>query len=110
MSGKTIVAFAGLAHPDDFLEMVEGLGAHVIQFEAFPDHHSFTQHEIELLASKRQSSDADFLLTTEKDWVRIEGNIQGDLDIAVLTIKIGLLEGKDIFFDIIREGILGTVS
>jgi hypothetical protein len=58
-------------------------------------------------------------LTTEKDWVRIDGKIGVDLDIAILTIKIGFLSGPlsipeqaderrctDTFFDIIRQGII----
>ena len=106
LSGKKVVAFAGLANPDDFLEMVKGLGAHVIHFEAFSDHHPFTEDEIEELASWMRRSDGDFLLTTEKDWVRTDGKIGIDLDVAILTIKIGLLSGGDTFFDIIRKGII----
>jgi len=106
LSGKRVVAFAGLANPDDFLEMVKGLGAHVIHFEAFSDHHPFTEDEIEELASWMRRSDGDFLLTTEKDWVRTDGKIGVDLDAAILTIKIGLLSVGDTFFDIIRKGII----
>jgi len=96
LSGKNVVAFAGLANPDDFLKMVKSLGAHVIHFKAFSDHHSFSKDEIEELASWKKRSDVDFLLTTEKDWVRIDGKIGVDLDIAILTIKIGLLSGPPV--------------
>jgi len=106
LSGRKVVAFAGLANPDDFLEMLKGLGAHIIHFKAFSDHHRFTKDEIEELASWRKRSDGDFLLTTEKDWVRIDGKIGVDLDIAILTIKIRILSGSDTFFDIIKQGIL----
>jgi tetraacyldisaccharide 4'-kinase len=119
LSGKSVVAFAGLANPDDFLEMLKSLGAHVIHFKAFSDHHPFSKNDIVELASWKRRSDIDFLLTTEKDWVRIDGKIGVDLDIAILTIKIGFLSGPlaipkqadergctDTFFDIIRQGII----
>ena len=106
LSGKKVVAFAGLANPDDFLEMVKGLGAQVIHFKAFADHHPFTKGEIEELASWKKRSDGDFLLTTEKDWVRTDGKIGFDPDLAILTIKIGLLSDGDTFLDIIRQGII----
>ena len=106
LSGKNVVAFAGLANPEDFLEMVKGLGAHVIHFKAFSDHHPFSENDIEELASWKRRSDIDFLLTTEKDWVRIDGKISVDLDIAILTIKIELIYGRETFFDIIRQGII----
>lgn len=105
LSGKKVVAFAGLANPDDFLEMLKGLGARIIHFRAFPDHHPFTEDEIEEVASWKKRSNGDFLLTTEKDWVRIDRKIGVDPDIAILTIKIGLLSGEDEFFDIIKQGI-----
>ena len=105
LSGKKVVAFAGLAHPDDFLDMVKSLGAHVIHFKAFSDHHPFTQGEIGELASWKEASECDFLLTTEKDWVRIDGRVDVGADIAVLTIRMGLLSDSDAFFDIINQGI-----
>jgi len=47
------------------------------------------------------------LLTTEKDWIRIEDAIGGDLNIAVLTIKLELLEDDHVLFDGIEKGIRG---
>ncbi|MFB0521960.1 MAG: tetraacyldisaccharide 4'-kinase [Desulfatiglandales bacterium] len=106
LSGKNVVAFAGLAYPDDFLEMVRGLGAHIIQFYSFSDHHSFSKDEIKELVSWKRRSDVDFLLTTEKDWVRIDGKTGDDLDIAFLTIRARFISDSDTFFDILRERIL----
>lgn len=106
MSGKRVIVFAGLAHPDDFLDMVESLGAQVVHYEGFPDHHTFTQGEIGEQMSRKKSSDVDFLVTTEKDWVRIEGKHDVGEEVAVLTVKMRLLSEADSFFDIIRNGIL----
>jgi tetraacyldisaccharide 4'-kinase len=108
LTGKKVVVFAGLAHPDDFLDMVKSLGAHVIHFKAFSDHHPFTQGEIEELSSWKVASDGDFLLTTEKDWVRIDGRVDVGTDIAILTVRVGLLSDSDTFFDIIKQGILNS--
>ena len=106
LTGKNVVAFAGIANPDDFLEMVKSCGASVIHFKAFSDHHYFSNDEIEELVSWKKQSNVDFLLTTEKDWIRIDGKIDADLDIAILTIKIGLISGADTFFNSIKQGII----
>ena len=45
------------------------------------------------------------MLTTEKDWVRIDGRVEVDEDIALLKIKMRLVSGSDAFFKIITEGI-----
>jgi tetraacyldisaccharide 4'-kinase len=105
--GKRVIVFAGLAYPDDFLDMVEGLGAQVLHYQCFPDHHTFTPSEIGAHVLRKKSSGADFLITTEKDWVRIEGKYDVGEEIAVLTVKMRLLSEADSFFDIIRKGILG---
>jgi len=105
LEGKNVMAFAGIAHPDDFLEMITVLGAHVVKFIWYPDHHSYVNRDFEVLASWSRRPEVDFLLTTEKDWVRIEETVGGDLNIAVLTIKIGLLDDGHILFDLIGKGI-----
>jgi tetraacyldisaccharide 4'-kinase len=106
LSGRRVVVFAGLANPDEFLEMVKGLGARIVHFQAFPDHHRFTEDEIEELATWKRRSSSNLLLTTEKDWVRIDGRITVDLDIGILTIKVGILSEGGTLFEMIRQGIL----
>jgi len=106
LKGKNVVVFAGIAHPDDFLETVKSCGANIVHFKAFSDHHFFNNDEIEKLVSCKRRSNADFLLTTEKDWIRIDGKIGPDVDIAILTIKIGLLSGANTFFESIKHGII----
>ena len=102
---KSVVAFSGIAHPDDFLEMVKSLGANVIHHKTFSDHHFFSDSEIEELVALKKAFHADFLLTTEKDWTRINGKRSADLDIAFLTIKMKLISDTDIFFDTIKQKI-----
>ena len=106
LKGKNIMVFAGIAHPDDFLETVKRCGANIVHFKAFSDHHFFSAHEIKELVSRKKQSNVDFLLTTEKDWIRIDGKIDTDLNIAILTIKIGLLSGSNTFFESIKQGII----
>lgn len=107
LEGKHVMAFAGIAHPDDFLEMITVLGAHVVKFTWYPDHYAYHDSDFKALASWSRRPEVDFLLTTEKDWVRIEETIGGDLNIAVLTIKIGLLDDGHALFDRIERGIRG---
>jgi len=106
LKGKNVVVFAGIAHPDDFLETVKDCGANIVHFQGFPDHHFFSAHEIEELVSWKKYSFVDFLLTTEKDWIRIDDKIDPASDIALLTIKIELLSGANTFLESIKQGII----
>jgi tetraacyldisaccharide 4'-kinase len=72
-AGRSVFAMAGIGRPEKFFRMLEALGARVIGTRAFPDHHRYTLLEIE--AVKRIAANAGALLvTTEKDFVRIEPN------------------------------------
>jgi tetraacyldisaccharide-1-P 4'-kinase/lauroyl/myristoyl acyltransferase len=66
LQGKSVFAFAGLADNAQFFASLEGL--HVTGTRSFPDHHRYTREELDAL--KRDARGAT-LVTTEKDWVKI---------------------------------------
>jgi len=105
LMGKHVMAFAGIAYTDDFLEMITALGAQVTGFKEYPDHYAYKGSDFEELASWSRGSEVDFLLTTEKDWVRIEQTVGSRLNIGVLAITMEILEKDDGLFDIIKQGI-----
>jgi tetraacyldisaccharide 4'-kinase len=67
-----VVAFAGIANPGRFFALVESLGARLLERVAFPDHHPLSSADAARLLSLAQAKGAR-LLTTEKDWVRLDG-------------------------------------
>jgi tetraacyldisaccharide 4'-kinase len=69
LRGKRVFLFAGIARPSRFLATVLGLGASVSGTRWFRDHHFFGASE---LAALRRDAGDSLLLTTEKDFVRIE--------------------------------------
>jgi tetraacyldisaccharide 4'-kinase len=44
-------------------------------FQGFPDHHIFTEHELKRLDDCRRKTRADFLVCTEKDFIKIKSII-----------------------------------
>ncbi len=105
IKGRRVVAFAGIAGPDSFRLSLLQLGADVVFFKSFSDHHPFHPHEIHNLRVVKEKTKADFLITTEKDWVRLEGILSDDPELAYLTIRFALLSEKERFFNLIRERI-----
>ncbi len=69
---RKVVAYAGIANPTRFYDMLEVLGARCQATVSFPDHHVFTQLDAQALLDRADQSDAE-LVTTEKDWVRLAG-------------------------------------
>jgi tetraacyldisaccharide 4'-kinase len=67
------VLFAGLGHFDPFRESIERLGATVVAAYQYPDHHDYSDEEISQLNDVCSQLDANALITTEKDAVKLVG-------------------------------------
>ncbi|PLX82078.1 MAG: tetraacyldisaccharide 4'-kinase [Desulfuromonas sp.] len=70
LSGKRIVAFAGIANPDKFFQALVGVGIELAARIPFPDHVRYTQNLLDRLFE--EAGRADYLLTTEKDGVKLQ--------------------------------------
>jgi tetraacyldisaccharide 4'-kinase len=70
LSGKRVLAFAGIGDPDRFFRSLRGCGIDVVRQRAFPDHHPFSEDEIAGLVAEAER-DGLTLVTTEKDLVRL---------------------------------------
>lgn len=69
-SDVSYVAFAGIAHPKRFFDMLE---THHYQLRAthhFPDHHAYGSEELEIIMQEAATQHAS-VITTYKDWVRL---------------------------------------
>jgi len=73
LKGQRIVAFCGIGMPDQFRQTLQRLEADIMAFVAFPDHHPYTQPEIEQLVLMLRHHNAEILVTTEKDGIRLRG-------------------------------------
>lgn len=72
-SGHTLLAFAGIADPDSFFEGLRRQGLNLVQTLPFPDHVVYDRERCGEIAEAMRTSGADFLVTTEKDGVKLKG-------------------------------------
>jgi tetraacyldisaccharide 4'-kinase len=66
-----VVAFCGIAHPEQFFAGLAAGGLKVASRIAFRDHHRYVQHDLDCLKDAARSVGASALITTEKDRVRL---------------------------------------
>ena len=69
MRGKKTLAFSGLGDNESFFDLLRDIGADLVRTVEFPDHHRYSREDLMRLASR---GDAEILVTTEKDAVKIE--------------------------------------
>lgn len=93
LKNKEITLVTGIADPKPLALF---LNKQSIFFEhlSFKDHHFFTEKELELFNSK------EFILTTEKDYVRLKGKVDGIHYILVKHMFLG--EGRKLIEDTLR--------
>lgn len=82
LSGRRVGAFAGIAHPQNFLASLQRQGAQVVFFQPFADHHAYTAAELQALIDRCKKQACTMLLCTEKDLVKVQAlqNELPDLD------------------------------
>ena len=71
LSSQRAFGFCGIGNPASFEQTLRQLGAEVVGFESFPDHHHFTSDDLARLGKQAAEAGARLLLTTHKDLVKI---------------------------------------
>jgi tetraacyldisaccharide 4'-kinase len=69
LAGRRVVAVSGIARPEGFYEDLRRWEAVLEEVFEFPDHHRYTQSDWQRIT--RRGHDADFVVTTEKDLVKL---------------------------------------
>ncbi len=73
---KNILAFAGIADPDVFFAGLRAKGLNLVDSLNFPDHVAYDKERCNEIAAAMRASGADYLVTTEKDGVKLKGFTQ----------------------------------
>ena len=69
LTGSKVGAFCGIARPEVFWRTLDGMGLGAGSRMDFPDHHPYSEQDHEDLL--RLLSDSDWIVTTEKDAVKL---------------------------------------
>ena len=68
---KRVVAFCGIARPEQFFSGLLKLGMEIADTVAFPDHHRYIQGDIDRLLRAQTKTSAKGFITTEKDAINL---------------------------------------
>lgn len=101
------LAFCGIARPEGFAAMLASKGVEPIDIIRFPDHHRYADRDMAALASRARGLAADALLTTEKDAVKLTGELRSKLEAAapllIARLEVELLEERAAVEQMIRK-------
>lgn len=91
LKNNRVIAFAGIGHPQKFYTSLSELGIEIIKTYDFPDHHYYTETELQNILNEAQKLQAE-AITTSKDFVKISKALQPDFKILEINIE---WENKD---------------
>lgn len=95
LAGRKVFLFSGVARPSDFRASVDDLGADVVGELRFPDHHHYATQDLADVKCRAHQAQADCLLTTEKDAVKIAAMGATDTWMWALRLRTDVLAGQE---------------
>ena len=97
LNKKKVVLFCGIGEPDSFRKRVEQYGAEIVHFKYFSDHYVYKAGDLQSLHKTAETLKADFILTTQKDSVKIKEVVSAFPLIWTVMMKIEFTEGEEKF-------------
>lgn len=92
---KRVLLFSGLANPLNFEKTVISLKPSYIERVDFMDHHNFKEKDIDLIVKRAENMNANFIITTEKDLVKLPKYLDIE-NLYVLKIEFTMLEDNSL--------------
>ena len=94
---------SGIGNPKSFEKSAKSHGCIIVGVKRFKDHYSYNKKSLLKIIQLAQNLKADYILTTEKDWVKIKP-LKPDFLFVVLKIELNISE-KDKIEDIIKNNL-----
>ena len=88
LRGQRVIAFSGIGSPEAFRQGLAALGADVVLFRDFPDHHPYSDSDIDEIRRLAAKSGLSLLITTEKDGIRLADFPDFLAEVALLRISM----------------------
>ncbi len=85
-SERKVIAFAGIGRPEKFYQSLRELNFELVETIDFPDHHYYSEQELNELINKAQEKSC-ILITTAKDMVKIPAALRPNFKVLEIEVK-----------------------
>lgn len=94
LQGAKVAAFCGIGNPPGFKHTLTRAGCEIAAWREFPDHHAYTVADMADLQSWAQASNAERIVCTHKDLVKLAEMRPGQMPLSAVTIEMCWHEGQ----------------
>ena len=103
---KRTIAVSALGDHKGFHKTLEQVGLAVVDKITFLDHHDYAQKDIDKIIDKAKTHNADIVVTTEKDLVKLKKYSFGEHELFSLPIQFQIeSQSEEEFFNYIEKSI-----
>ena len=99
LAGKNLLTVSGIAQPDGFKKMLESHEGNLIGSLEFADHHYYSMNDVHIILEKQDELKPDFIVTTEKDAVKLKQFSELFNSVWILEIEVHPEESWNVFFE-----------
>ncbi|MET0263429.1 MAG: tetraacyldisaccharide 4'-kinase [Rariglobus sp.] len=103
LRGKKVGAFSGIAVPESFEKFVRDLGGNIAFTRRFLDHYRFTSEDFVSIFTEGIEQKVEFIVTTEKDAVRLPDGLPCAVPIYYLRLEIDIIRGASDFDEAVER-------
>jgi tetraacyldisaccharide 4'-kinase len=96
------IVFCGIARPQNFVLQLRAAGVDPVAEAFFRDHHAYTDTDVRDLLQLMQRSEAGGFVTTEKDAVNLGPYLAALAPLAVVPVKMELIDAKNVLESMLR--------
>ena len=96
---KKVIAFAGIGNPENFFDLLKNNKIDIEEEIKFPDHYKYSEEKLKKLINKAKTRN-NILLTTEKDYFRINENYKKNINFLKIEIEI---ENRNQFIEQVKK-------
>ena len=99
LKNKKLIAFAGIGNPSNFFELLKENHLNIVKEVSYPDHYNYDEKELDKL-QKLQIQYKAKLITTEKDYLRIDQFTRKKYDFVKIEVKFN---DEELFINKIKK-------
>jgi tetraacyldisaccharide 4'-kinase len=95
LANRRVAAFCGIGNPAGFRHTLIAAGCEAAAWREFPDHHPYTDADQLELVAIAQNANADVIVCTQKDLVKLAQHELGGLPLWAVAIEMKFLRGQE---------------
>lgn len=87
IQGKKVCLLSAIGDPHSFYKTVSDLGVEILDHLLYPDHFAYTRQTVDAILDQYHTSPGEWLLTTEKDMIKLAPFITNEKSMAAVPIR-----------------------